>query len=311
VHPTQEFIVPANAPDAFAMIQPASAVVRRVVLLLAVAFGLAAGMPRSTDAVHAAVLVAQGEPGAPGHPPPGSKDAPAASAEVRPAPAPVAGGPATPAPGAATPDADQGSDAEAEKRPAARHGRGVTIDTNTIVIGRGDHAIRIQGDREYDSFDQFVEQAPWLAGLVFLALILFFVVPLLIVILLIWYKIRKARMQNETMIKLAEKGVVPPPEAMDTIAGRVPPGVAPSAVPLYEHARQLRRQASWSDLRKGVVLSAVGIAFLAYSVINEGSPGWVGLICLFLGLGYVVLWVLEDRGAPVRRDAGPPPAGGA
>ena len=48
-------------------------------------------------------------------------------------------------------------------------------------------------DREYDSFEQFVQDAPWLAGLVFLVVLLVFLVPLLIIVLLIWYKMRKNR----------------------------------------------------------------------------------------------------------------------
>ena len=46
-------------------------------------------------------------------------------------------------------------------------------------------------DREYDSFQQFVQDAPWLAGLVFLVVLLVFLIPLLIIVLLIWYKMRK------------------------------------------------------------------------------------------------------------------------
>ena len=53
-----------------------------------------------------------------------------------------------------------------------------------------------------------MQDAPWLAGLVFLMVLLVFLVPLLIIVLLIWYKIRKNRMANETMLKLAERGVV-------------------------------------------------------------------------------------------------------
>lgn len=268
--------------------------VRRLVLLCAIGLGIAASLPRATPPVHASVLVAQA--------------ASEGAADKQPGAGPEADGASTPG---AAPGTSPEPDVTAPQRGTPRARGHVTIDGHGVVIDRGNEHIRISGDRDFDSFDQFVQQAPWLAGLVFLALILLFVVPLLIVVLLIWYKIRKTRMQNETMIKLAERGVVPPPEAIDTIAARVPPGVAPSAVPLYEHARQLRRQAAWSDLRKGVVLIAIGIAFLAYSLINEGNPGWVGLICLFLGLGYVVLWILEDRSAPVRRDAGPPPAGGA
>jgi hypothetical protein len=253
------------------------------VLVVALALGLAAGTPRSAEPVEAADLVAQA-----------TTDA----------------APASPATEPATPAAEPAAPA---KEPAPRSSRRaeVTIDSHGVIVDKDGRRVQIKGDAEFDSFDQFVAQAPWLAGLVFLALILLFVVPLLIVALLIWYKIRKTRMQNETMIKLAEKGVVPAPEAMDTLAGRVPPGMPPSAAPLYEQARRLRKQAAWSDLRKGIVLGAVGLAFIFYSMINEGSASWPGLICLFLGIGYGVLWYFEDRGAPARRDAGPPPAGSA
>jgi hypothetical protein len=282
MRPVQSSAVPAciNPAPAGA---PLSPLARRLVLVVALALGLAAGTPRSAEPVEAADLVAQA-----------TTDAAPASPATEPA-APAAE-PAAPA-----------------KEPASRSSRRaeVTIDSHGVIVDKDGRRVQIKGDAEFDSFDQFVERAPWLAGLVFLTLILLFTVPLLIVVLLIWYKIRKSRMQNETMIKLAEKGVVPAPEAMAALATPVPPGTPPSAVPLYEHARQLRKQAAWSDLRKGIVLGAVGLAFIFYSMINESSANWLGLICLFLGIGYGVLWYFEDRRAPARRDAGPPPAGGA
>jgi hypothetical protein len=51
----------------------------------------------------------------------------------------------------------------------------------------------------------------------------------------------------------------------------------------------------WSDLRKGVLLSAVGMSFIIYSLLDSGSPNWVGLVLLFVGVGYGVLWWFEDR----------------
>ena len=45
------------------------------------------------------------------------------------------------------------------------------VGNHGIVIDKGGKRIRIEGlgrDREYDSFEQFVQDAPWLAGLVFL-----------------------------------------------------------------------------------------------------------------------------------------------
>ena len=56
-------------------------------------------------------------------------------------------------------------------------------------------------------------------------------------------------------------------------------------------------------------MGAIGLGLTMFSMLDDGSPNSVGLVCLFVGLGYCLLWYFEDR--PVQRDAGPPPAGGA
>lgn len=185
---------------------------------------------------------------------------------------------------------------------------GVTIDDATgrvrvAGVGRGEH--------DYESFEAFVEQAPWIAGVVFLSIILVFTTPLLIVALVIWYKVRKNRMLNETLVKLAEKGVVPPAEALGAIAtGRQSAAIetGSSTAPLYDQAREIRRKAVWSDLRKGIIAGAVGLGFTFYSMLDDGSPNFVGLILLFVGLGYVVLWYFEDRQIERRSSPPGPPA---
>ena len=50
-----------------------------------------------------------------------------------------------------------------------------------------------------------------------------------------------------------------------------------------------------TDLRKGVILTAIGLAFVFYSMINSSEANWVGLVLLFLGVGYILLWWFEDR----------------
>ena len=185
----------------------------------------------------------------------------------------------------------------------------VTITPRGIVIDHGDEHVRIGTgvDREYDSFEQFAKDAPWLAGLVFFIVALVFLVPLLIIVLLIWYKVRKNRMLNETMIKLAEKGVVPPAEALDALnTNRVGATVAssPSSAPLFEQAKQLRQRAASSDLRKGVLLMAVGFGLIAYSMFDDGTPNGLGLILFCVGIGFCVLWFFED---PARRTGSSPP----
>jgi hypothetical protein len=246
----------------------------------------------------------------------------AVAAPAPPAVPPVPPIPAAKAPAGGTPDADADADADASSDAQDADKEDVTVDSDRIVIQKGNKRVHVGvfgRDRQYDSFEQFVQDAPWLAGLVFLTVLLVFLVPLLIIVLLIWYKIRKNRMANETMLKLAERGIVPPAAAMDAVATGTAASVAdaattpPAGVPAYEHARALHRRAIWSDLRKGIVLSGIGLGLTAFSMLDDGTPNSVGLICLFVGVGYCLLWFLEDRTRGPARDApgAPPPAGGA
>ena len=178
-----------------------------------------------------------------------------------------------------------------------------------VVVGLG------STDREYDSFEQFVHEDRGLAAMVVGIVFIVFLTPVLITGLLIWYKLRKNRMLNDTMMKLAERGVVPPAEALQALnSGRTGAAVNAMAAraPLVEQAKALRSQAAWSDLRKGVILAAVGLSFTAYSMLDDRSPNWIGLVLLFLGIGYAFLWYFEDRqlAAPASPPP-PPPAGGA
>lgn len=182
-----------------------------------------------------------------------------------------------------------------------------------IVIDRNGRKVRVlglKGDAEYDSFNDLVRQEPWLGALVFFSVAMAFLVPVLLVLAVIWYKMRKNRMLNETMLKLAEKGVVPPADALDAISGNSL-RASPTGNALLERAREVRKRTAWSDLRKGVVMGAFGLALTFYSMLDDGSPNGLGLVLLFVGAGYVVLWWLEDRRlAPSRPDTGAvPPAG--
>lgn len=258
---------------------------RRLVLGLALTLALAVGWPRGAmlaDAAPATRLAAAPEAQAPGDDQ-----------------APASGNP--------TPDTPA-----AKSRAAVGDEPDVTITSRGIIVGKGGRGVSVQGlgsDREYDSFEDFVNDAPWLAALIFFAVLMVFLTPLLIVVLFIWYKIRKTRMQNETMLRLAEKGVVPTSEAMESIMGNPGPApLPPSAAPLYEQARELRKRAAWSDLRKGVMFIAVGLGFIFYSMLTDGEANWLGLTCLFVGAGFCFLWFFEDRHTlPAKRDAGAPP----
>ncbi len=74
-------------------------------------------------------------------------------------------------------------------------------------------------DKDFDSFDEFVRDEPALAAMVISVVAVVFLAPVLAIALILWYRMRKARMLNETMLKLAEKGVVPSTDALDALAG--------------------------------------------------------------------------------------------
>ena len=202
----------------------------------------------------------------------------------------------------------------------ARRGVELTIEEDDPLIDSGKRrkiVTRLSGhDREFESFEQMMQDAPWIAGMIVGIVSVVFLVPVLIVALFIWYRLRKNRMLNETMIKLAERGVVPPADALDALtsnrqAATLGAATAATTAPLIERAKLLRKGAAWSDLRKGVIMTAVGLGLTFYFLFNEGSASWLGLVLLFVGIGYCVLWYFEDQQIARTRDSGIPPAGGA
>ena len=179
----------------------------------------------------------------------------------------------------------------------------------------GDRHIRVDSDEDFDmdAFSAQVHKMPWVIGLIFLVVGSIFLTPVVLLIGIIWYKLRKTRLQNEAMLALAAKGVVPPAQAAEALAMSAPPSsVAPQ---IYQQALAMRKRVVWSDLRKGVIMVMVGLAFLLYGITGSGEPSWVGLILLFVGVGYLVLWWLEGRhlaqaGATISDNGGKSSGGG-
>jgi hypothetical protein len=148
-------------------------------------------------------------------------------------------------------------------------------------------------DFDFDVFTSQMQKTPWVIGLVFLVVGSIFLTPVVLLVGIIWYKLRKTRLQNEAMLALAERGVVPAAQAADALAAGAPP--ASAAPQVYQQAVALRKKVVWSDLRKGVIMTMIGLALSFYSMTDSGSPNWIGLVLLFVGAGYVVLWWLEGR----------------
>jgi hypothetical protein len=288
-----------------------SPLARRVVLGLALLAAFAVALPQRTSPALAQPAAVAAEPGGAA-----KADATAPGSGARPDAASPSDGPkaritidASP-PGAAggakariTVDASPGTAATpAGDEPP----RSIVIEKD----GRKVKVLGIHGDGEFDSFNELLSREPWIGALIFFSVAMVFLLPLLLVLAIVWYKMRKNRMLNETMLKLAEKGVVPPGDALDAIAGDSV-RAAPASAALFERAREVRKCTAWSDLRKGVVMGAFGLALSLYSLLDDGSPNGFGLVLLFVGIGYVVLWWLEDRAvANVRAGSGDaPPAG--
>jgi hypothetical protein len=212
---------------------------------------------------------------------------------------------------------EKAREAAAEARDAARDARRagkeggprITIDGENASGGRK-ILVDVPGTHgEFDSFDQFVEKAPAVAAGVVLMFLIAFLTPVMIIGLVIWYKLRKNRMVSDTMLQLAEKGVMPTAEMMQAL-GSARPGPALRALsagaPMVEQARGLRKLAAWSDLRRGVIMGAIGFAVTMYSLVNSASANWFGLVLLFVGVGYALLWYFEDQQITALHAADPP-----
>jgi len=177
---------------------------------------------------------------------------------------------ATPAPkataGSASSDIADRIHRKLEKRLGGKHG--IIIDTDHE---KGDHT---------GGSDMPAEIIP-LVGIVFLSI---FGAPVLIVILIGVFSIIVSRSRQRTIRMLVEKGQPVPAELL-----------APAA-------RSVRRR---SDVRRGVVWTMVGLGLMVWlAAVNdwEGGAWSFGLIPFLIGLGYLIIWKLENK-----KDIPPPP----
>ena len=103
-------------------------------------------------------------------------------------------------------DAKGGKDAQA-KRPKRSIGGMITFDN----------------DQEFEDFQNVKKTAPWFIGVMFLFVGALFLTPIILLVGIVWYKLRKTRMQNEALLKLAERGVIPPAQAIEAVSTGIMP----------------------------------------------------------------------------------------
>jgi hypothetical protein len=151
---------------------------------------------------------------------------------------------------------------------------------------KGHHGIVIDGDKNDDVDlknvgDLGERLAIPIVGIVFMSI---FGAPVLIVAVILYFGFSKSRMQHRTIRMLAEKGQPIPPALL------APPAPA------------IRQR---SDMRRGVVLTMVGIgAIIFFGAVNdwEGGAWSFGLIPFLIGVGYLLVWKLEGK-----KDVSAPP----
>jgi Domain of unknown function (DUF6249) len=153
-----------------------------------------------------------------------------------------------------------------EKKLGGKHG--IVIDTDD-----GDHA----GHSDDDIPAMIIP----LVGIVFLSI---FGAPVLIVIMIGIFALLVSRSRQRTIRMLVEKGQPVPAELL-----------APAT-------RSVRQR---SDMRRGVVWTMVGLGLMVWlAAVNdwEGGAWSLGLIPFLIGLGYLIVWKLENK-----KDIPPPP----
>jgi hypothetical protein len=140
----------------------------------------------------------------------------------------------------------------------------------------GDH------DKDLDALDHLGDgkspgEIPGIVvPIVAITLLTVFGAPVLIVGLIMYFSFSKSRALHRTVRMMVEKGQ-PVPEAL-----------------LNPPPAQRQR----SDLRRGVVLSMIGVgvmAFLGAASDWEGGAWTLGLIPFLIGVGYLLVWKLDTK----------------
>ena len=149
----------------------------------------------------------------------------------------------------------------------------------------GKHGIIIDGDDKDGDHIGGSKEIPAevipLVGIVFLSI---FGAPVLIVIMIGVFALLVSRSRQRTIRMLVEKGQPVPAELL---------------APATRSGRQR------SDVRRGVVWTMVGLGLMVWlAAVNdwEGGAWSLGLIPFLIGLGYLIIWKLENK-----KDIPPPP----
>jgi len=139
----------------------------------------------------------------------------------------------------------------------------------------GDH------DKDLDALDRLGDEKSmdlpeFVIPIVAITMLTVFGAPVLIVGLIMYFSFSRSRSLQKTVRMMVEKGQ-PVPEAL-----------------LNPPPAQRQR----SDLRRGIVLTMIGIGLMAFfGAVNdwEGGSWTLGLIPFLIGVGYLLVWKLDTK----------------
>jgi hypothetical protein len=148
----------------------------------------------------------------------------------------------------------------------------------------GKHGIIIDADGKDEDAD--LQQMRNLVAIPIVAIVFMsiFGAPVLIVMVIGIFALIGNRMRQRTIRMMVEKGQPVPAEL------------------LAPEVRRVRRR---SDVRRGVIWTMVGLGLIIWlAAVNdwEGGAWSFGLIPFLIGLGYLIVWKLENK-----KDIPPPP----
>ena len=139
------------------------------------------------------------------------------------------------------------------------------------------HGIIIEGDKDGDHVGSSEDIPAMVIPLVAIVFMTIFGAPVLIVMLIGVIALIGSRMRQRTIRMMVEKGQPVPAEL------------------LAPEVRRVRRR---SDVRRGVVWTMVGLGLMIWlAAVNdwEGGAWSFGLIPFLIGLGYLIVWKLENK----------------
>ena len=146
------------------------------------------------------------------------------------------------------------------------------------------HGIIIEGDKDGDHVGSSEDIPAMVIPLVAIVFMTIFGAPVLIVMLIGVIALIGSRMRQRTIRMMLEKGQPVPAELL---------------------APEMRRVRRRSDVRRGVIWTMVGLGLIIWlAAVNdwEGGAWSFGLIPFLIGVGYLIVWKLENK-----KDIPPPP----